>query len=235
MEKDAYFHLWANSDLTFDGNLTIDGQSISRDKAMISLEFIDPSVSNNQFTMAGNGVVLENTYNTMSVDNGNFYTYEAYGAAVGLVGGDGSPSNKFTMEGGRITDNIAPLGAVFLSQYSGTSVRPSFIMKGGTISGNYTDTGKQTPCQIFINGYRADTDDAWVFWGPGVYGRVNGVIRARPGDNGADPVPFYHMKVAPWDADFSYYNDDGGSKNIIRKGSNAEKIEANTKDQWPNP
>jgi hypothetical protein len=198
----AYFDLKCNSDLTFDGNLTIDGQYPTvgnRTYPLICLESAQPvGTNNNSFTMAGNGVALENNYNlkdsTIGTGRG--------GAAVGLSHYE---YNIFTMEGGRITGNISPAGAVYLIMNPAHD--PKFIMKGGSISGNYTDINKTTPLQIYVRtSVPNDPNQAGVYWGPGVYGRVDGVLRATPANN-PDPAVSPNLNGLPFsDTDYGWYN-----------------------------
>jgi hypothetical protein len=221
----AYFYLQSNSDLTFDGNLTIDGQyttkGLDRKNPLIYLDRPLWGSTQNSFTMAGNGVVLENNYNSIEPSQSNLKS----GGAVGLASAN---DNIFTMEGGRITGNYSPGGAVYI--YLNPSIA-IFRMNGGTISGNYTDTGKQTPSQIFVMYYGNDyrPENTGVYWGPGSYGRVDGVIRATPITNPDPPDPQY-LNGLPFfsptpnstlNVDFSC----GGTTNYTNTCT-AEKIEA---------
>jgi hypothetical protein len=149
---DAYFYLDGYCNLTFDGNLTIDGCYNNDSTKEKSNPMVYLYTKYSQFVMAGNGVVLQNSYNKAGGVN------TAGGGAVGLV----NANMRFIMEGGRITGNTATSGGgVFLNCLKKVTSQ-CFVMNGGSISGNHDLNGDAD------NIYFDWIDPQWkskVYWG----------------------------------------------------------------------
>jgi hypothetical protein len=176
----TYFLLRDYTDVTFDGNLTVDGQSqegVTRQEPLVK-------ISNNavSFTIAGNGVSLQNNNNTL---NGG----QDSGGGVVIS----APLAYFIMEGGRITGNHATSSGYNENAAGGgvlmVQTNPKhFRMYGGAIYGNTVNNNQPSQIAANVENVSPGNDPSFFagcyYWGGGSYGLVDGVIKAQPNDSG---------------------------------------------------